>query len=59
MRRVRYFTAGAVIGSRETVEHCFEAARDRFGPKRKTGARRMRGAAKEAAGVIWVARDSA
>jgi hypothetical protein len=58
MRRVRYFTAGAVIGSRETVEHCFAQARDRFGPKRKTGARRMRGAAKDAAGVIWALRDS-
>jgi putative transposase len=58
MRRVRYFTAGAVIGSRETVELCFAQARDRFGPKRKTGARRMRGAAKDAAGVIWALRDS-
>jgi len=58
MRRVRYFTAGAVIGSRETVELCFEEARDRFGPKRKTGARRMRGAAKDANEVIWALRDS-
>jgi putative transposase len=57
MRRVRYFTGGAVIGSRECVELCFEAARERFGPKRKVGARRMRGAAKDAAGVIWAARD--
>ena len=57
MRRVRYFSAGAVIGSRECVELCFEKARYRFGPKRKTGARRMRGAAKEAAGVIWSLRD--
>jgi len=57
MCRVRYFTSGAVIGSRETVEQCFEQARYRFGPKRKTGARRARGVAQEAAGVIWVARD--
>jgi len=57
MCRVRYFTSGAVIGSRETVEMCFEQARYRFGPKRKTGARRMRGAAADAAGVIWAARD--
>jgi len=57
MRRVRYFSAGAVIGSRECVELCFERARDRFGPKRKTGARKMRGAAKDAAGVIWALRD--
>ena len=57
MRRVRYFSDGAVIGSRECVERCFESARDRFGPKRKTGARRMRGAAADATGVIWSARD--
>jgi len=57
MRRVRYFTAGAVIGSRETVEQCFERARYRFGPKRKTGARKMRGSATDAADVIWTMRD--
>jgi REP element-mobilizing transposase RayT len=57
MCRVRHFTSGAVIGSRETVEMCFEQARYRFGPKRKTGARKMRGAAKEAAGVMWALRD--
>lgn len=57
MRRVRYFSAGAVIGSRECVELCFEQARYRFGPKRKTGARRMRGAAKGASGVLWSLRD--
>jgi len=57
MRRVRYFTAGAVIGSRETVELCFEEARYRFGPNRKTGARRMRGADESASRVIWALRD--
>ena len=57
MRRVRYFTGGAVIGSRACVEECFEAARERFGPKRKGGARKVRGTAKEAAGIIWAARD--
>jgi putative transposase len=57
MRRVRYFSAGAVIGSRQCVEICFEQARHRFGPKRKTGARKMRGTATDAAGVIWCARD--
>jgi REP element-mobilizing transposase RayT len=58
MCRVRYFTSGAVIGSRETVESCFEQARYRFGPKRKTGARRIRGTAENASGVIWAARDT-
>ena len=57
MRRVRYFTGGAVIGSRECVELCFEQARYRFGPKRKQGARRMRGGAKDAVGVLWALRD--
>ena len=41
--RLRYFNDGAVIGSREFVDSVFEACRDRFGPKRKSGARRMRG----------------
>ncbi len=59
MKRVRYFTAGAVIGSRECVERCFEEARYRFGSKRKKGAKRMRGEAKGAAGVLWCARDCA
>jgi len=41
--RLRYFSDGAVIGSRDFVDSVFEACRDRFGPKRKNGARRMRG----------------
>ena len=42
--RVRYFSDGAVLGSAEFVEATFQRCRDRFGPKRETGARRMRGA---------------
>jgi len=41
--RVRYFCDGAVFGSREFVDGIFHAHRDRFGPKRETGARRLRG----------------
>jgi len=41
--RVRYFTDGAVLGTREFVDEIFRALRSRFGPKRKDGARRMRG----------------
>lgn len=41
--RVRYFTAGVVIGSRSYVEEIFQANRHRFGAKRKTGARKLRG----------------
>ncbi len=42
--RVRYFTAGAVIGSRAYVEAVFESQRQRFGSAREDGARPMRGA---------------
>jgi putative transposase len=55
--RVRYFTDGAVIGSREFVNEAFEKSRSRFGPKRKDGARKLRGAAAAAAGKLWSARD--
>jgi hypothetical protein len=40
--RVRYFTDGAVIGSRGWVNQVFEDHRQRFGPKRKDGARRFK-----------------
>jgi len=51
--RVRYFTDGAVIGSREFVDGAFAGARERFSEKRKDGARRLRGNAKAASGVLW------
>jgi hypothetical protein len=35
----------------------FDRCRDRFGAKRKTGARKMRGRAGAAAELIWTARD--
>jgi REP element-mobilizing transposase RayT len=41
--RVRYFCDGAVFGGQEYVEGIFKEHRNRFGLKRKTGARRMRG----------------
>jgi putative transposase len=40
--RVRYFTDGAVLGSRNYVNGIYLAFRERFGPRRKNGARRMR-----------------
>jgi len=55
--RVRYFTDGAVIGSKEFVNEAFATARERFGPKRKDGARRMRGNGMPAAGLLWSVRD--
>ncbi|MBC7981320.1 MAG: transposase, partial [Armatimonadetes bacterium] len=42
-RRVRYFTDGAVIGSRNFVDEAFAKSRWRFGTTRKTGARRFKG----------------
>ena len=41
--RVRYFADGAVFGSKEFVNAVFAAERHRFGPKRRTGARPLRG----------------
>jgi REP element-mobilizing transposase RayT len=52
--KVRYFTDGAAVGSRAFVDGLFEQCRERFGAKRKSGARRMRG---RAAGLLWSARD--
>jgi len=57
LHRVRYFTDGAVIGSRGFVNATFAGARERFGPRRKDGARAMRGGASAAKGVLWSARD--
>jgi REP element-mobilizing transposase RayT len=51
--RVRYFADGAVLGSREYVERIFTALRERFGPKRTDGARRMEGLDRE----LYVIRD--
>ena len=55
--RVRYFTDGAVIGSKEFVNEAFAKARDRFTTRRNDGARRMRGAGKLTAGMLWSMRD--
>ena len=55
--RIRYFTDGAVIGSRSFVDEAFMKSRARFGPKRKTGARRMKGDAAPASGALWSPRD--
>jgi hypothetical protein len=46
-QRVRYFADGAVLGTRGYVDGVFRAFRQRFGPNRKDGARRMRGVQSE------------
>ena len=55
--RVRYFTDGAVIGSRGFVDEVFARCRDRFGPSRTSGARKLRGDASPMAGIVWSLRD--
>ena len=55
--RIRYFTDGAVIGSRAFVDEAFARSRERFGAKRKDGARRLRGTASAASGSLWSIRD--
>jgi putative transposase len=55
--RIRYFTDGAVIGGRAFVNEAFFQTRERFGPKRKNGARRMRGNAAVARDQLWALRD--
>ena len=56
--RIRYFSAGAVIGSKAFVNEAFTSARERFSEKRKDGARRMKGAAAAATkNQLWSIRD--
>jgi hypothetical protein len=45
--RVRHFTEGMAIGGEGFVEGVFALARDRFGARRRTGARRIRRAETE------------
>ena len=55
--RVRYFTNGAVIGSKAFVNEAFAAARKRFTEKQRDGARSMKGNGSGAKGVLWSMRD--
>lgn len=52
--RVRYFCDGAVFGGREFVEEIFRTYRERFGEKRRTGARPVKGLAGQA---LFTVRD--
>ena len=55
--RIRYFTSGAVIGSKMFVNEAFAQARERFSKRRKDGARAMKGDAQAARGQLWSMRD--
>jgi putative transposase len=58
LRRVRYFSDGAVIGSKAFVNEAFTASRERFTSQRRDGARKLKGpAASAAAGILWSMRD--
>jgi hypothetical protein len=41
-RRVRYFADGLAIGTKGFLNDLFAVTRDYFGPRRKSGARKMR-----------------
>lgn len=43
-QRVRHFTQGLALGSKAWIETVFDSNRDHFGPRRKDGARRLKGA---------------
>ncbi|MBU6327502.1 MAG: hypothetical protein KGQ89_11730, partial [Verrucomicrobia bacterium] len=57
LHRIRYFSDGAIIGSKAFVNEAFASARERFSERRKDGARRMKGNAAGAADTLWSARD--
>jgi len=49
--RIRHMTDGVVLGSRGFVDAVWLAHRDRFGPKRRSGARPIRGVGVPLAGL--------
>ena len=51
-RRVRYFSHGGAIGSREFLDSLFETNREKFGPRRQSGARRFRGSLWKGSGMF-------
>lgn len=53
--RMRHFSEGGAIGSRNFIEKVFAANRDRFGAKRKNGSRKLRGVWGEE--ELFLARD--
>jgi hypothetical protein len=55
--QIRHFPKGTVIGSKEFVNDAFAGARKRFGPRRKDGARKLRGRSAAPGGTLWSLRD--
>lgn len=56
-KRIRYFSEGVAIGSKDFVEDSFKSQRARFSLNRKDGARPLRGNGKPAADHLWSLRD--
>jgi len=52
--RVRWFSDGVAIGSKDFVEGVFKGCRSYFGAKRKNGARKIR---EDAAGSLHALRE--
>lgn len=55
--RIRYFSDGVVIGSKDFVDTFFKASRKRFGPKRTSGARKPRGSLSPLKNKLYSVRD--
>ena len=55
--RVRYFTDGGVIGSREYVQNIFESFRAQFGSTRRSGPRGMKRSSPKEKDGLTVLRD--
>ena len=51
-RQVAYFSRGAAIGGKVFLEQVFERNREKFGPRRKNGARKFRGAIWKGSGMF-------
>jgi hypothetical protein len=57
LHRIRHFTDGLVIGSKDFVNETYQATRHHFGPNRKTGARPMKGMPSQAKDLLYSLRD--
>lgn len=57
LHQIRYFSDGAVIGSKAFVDEVFQECRERFSDQRESGARPLKGRGSAARGVLWSIRD--
>jgi hypothetical protein len=57
LERVRAFSAGVAVGSKNFVEQVFRERRELFGPKRESGARPLDGGGGMLPGALRALRD--